>query len=130
LLLLLAVWLYCQITDNEEQEYLVDKKQKDLFEARAKVIKAVAHPTRLFIVDELSRAERCVNDLTGMVGADTSTVSKHLSILKNAGLVKDEKRGTQVFYCLKTPCILNFFGCVESVLKSTAKENLSLIERE
>lgn len=108
----------------------MDKKQKDLFEARAKVIKAVAHPTRLFIVDELSRAERCVNDLTGMVGADTSTVSKHLSILKNAGLVKDEKRGTQVFYYLKTPCILNFFGCVESVLKSTAKENLSLMERE
>ena len=108
----------------------MDTKQKSLFEARAKIIKAVAHPTRLFIVDELSRAERCVNELTEMVGADTSTVSKHLSILKNAGLIKDEKRGTQVFYCLKTPCILNFFGCVESVLESTAKESLSLIERE
>lgn len=108
----------------------MDKKQKDLFEARAKIIKAVAHPTRLFIVDELSRTERCVNDLTVMVGADTSTISKHLSILKNAGLVKDEKRGTQVFYYLKTPCILNFFGCVESVLKSTAQDSLSLIERE
>ena len=108
----------------------MDTKQKNLFEARARIIKAVAHPTRLFIVDELSRAQRCVAELTDMVGADTSTVSKHLSILKNAGLIKDEKRGTQVFYYLKTPCILNFFGCVESVLKTTAKENLSLIETE
>ncbi|UCG62356.1 MAG: winged helix-turn-helix transcriptional regulator [Candidatus Zixiibacteriota bacterium] len=108
----------------------MDQKQKDLFEARAKVIKAMAHPTRLFIVDELARSERCVNELTQMIGADVSTVSKHLSILKGAGLIKDEKRGTQVFYYLKMPCILNFFGCVESVLKTTAKENLSLIESE
>ncbi|UCE23786.1 MAG: winged helix-turn-helix transcriptional regulator [Candidatus Zixiibacteriota bacterium] len=106
----------------------MDKKQKALFEARARIIKAMAHPTRLYIVDELSRSERCVAELTEMIGADTSTVSKHLSILKNAGLIKDEKRGTQVFYYLKTPCILNFFGCVESVLKSTAEENISLIE--
>lgn len=108
----------------------MDQKQKDLFEARAKIIKAMAHPTRLFIVDELARSERCVNELTQMIGADVSTVSKHLSILKGAGLIKDEKRGTQVFYYLKMPCILNFFGCVESVLKTTAKENLSLIESE
>jgi DNA-binding transcriptional ArsR family regulator len=106
----------------------MDQKQKNLLEARAKIIKAMAHPTRLYIVDELSRSERCVAELTKMVGADTSTVSKHLSVLKNAGLIKDEKRGTQVFYYLKTPCILNFFGCVESVLKSTAEENISLIE--
>jgi DNA-binding transcriptional ArsR family regulator len=106
----------------------MDQKQKDLLEARARIIKALAHPTRLFIVDELSRAEKCVNELTEMIGADNSTVSKHLSILKNASLIKDRKEGTQVFYYLKTPCILNFFGCVESVLKSTAEESISLIE--
>lgn len=108
----------------------MDQKQKDLFEARAKIVKAMAHPTRLFIVDQLSKGNRCVCELTVMIGADTSTVSKHLSILKNAGLIKDEKKGTQVFYNLKTPCILNFFGCVESILESTARENLSLIETE
>lgn len=105
----------------------MDKAKRDLFEARARVVKAMAHPTRLFIVDELSRKERCVAELTEMIGADTSTVSKHLSILKNAGLLRDDKKGTQVFYSLKTPCILNFFGCVESVMKTTAEENLTLI---
>ena len=92
--------------------------KRKLYEARARVIKAMAHPTRLFIVEELSHGERCVCDLTEMVGADISTVSKHLSLLKNARIVEDEKRGTQVFYSLKVPCVLNFFTCVESVLKS------------
>lgn len=84
----------------------------------------MAHPTRLFIIDELSRGERCVADLTAMIGADTSTVSKHLSLLKNAGIVSDEKRRSQVFYTLRTTCVVNFFSCVETVLKTAAKDQL------
>jgi len=98
------------------------------YEARAKIIKAMAHPTRLFIVDELSRCEeRCVCELTEMIGADMSTVSKHLSLLKGVGIVQDEKRGAQVYYKLRVPCVLNFFACVESVMKSNAEEQQSLI---
>ena len=91
-------------------------------ECRAKVMKALAHPSRLFIVDELSRGERCVCELTEMIGADVSTVSKHLAVLREAGLVLDERRGVQIFYRLRVPCILNFFGCVEAVLEETARE--------
>ncbi|MEA2108579.1 MAG: metalloregulator ArsR/SmtB family transcription factor [Pseudomonadota bacterium] len=80
---------------------------------RATVFKALGHPTRLFIAEELGKGERCVCELTEMVGADTSTVSRHLSVLRNAGIVKDEKRGLQVFYSLKTPCILDFSNCVQ-----------------
>ncbi|MFA5516656.1 MAG: metalloregulator ArsR/SmtB family transcription factor [Desulfuromonadales bacterium] len=94
-------------------------------EARARVLKAMAHPSRLFIIEELEKGERCVCDLTAMIGADISTVSKHLSVLKQASLVVDDKRGNQVFYRLRVPCILNFFGCVESVLESRAKEQAS-----
>lgn len=106
----------------------MDKKTLALFEARARIVKAMAHPTRLFIVDELSRREHCVCELTEMIGADTSTVSKHLSILKNAGIVSVDKRGSQVFYQLRVPCILNFFGCVEGVMKSSAREQMQLVE--
>jgi DNA-binding transcriptional ArsR family regulator len=91
-------------------------------EGRARVMKALAHPSRLFIVDELSRGERCVCELTEMIGADVSTVSKHLAVLRQAGLVLDERRGVQIFYRLRVPCILNFFGCVEAVLEETARE--------
>ena len=106
----------------------MDKKTQSLFEARAKIVKAMAHPTRLFIVDQLSRKELCVCEITDMVGADTSTVSKHLSILKNAGIVSIDKRGAQVFYKLRVPCILNFFGCVEGVLKSSARDQMHLVK--
>jgi ArsR family transcriptional regulator len=96
-------------------------KTKALMEARATVTKALAHPSRLFIVDELSRGERCVCELTEMIGADVSTVSKHLGLLKRAGVVLDERRGQQVFYRLRVPCILNFFGCVEAVLEEVGR---------
>jgi ArsR family transcriptional regulator len=105
----------------------MDAKAKARYEAQAKIIKAVAHPTRLFIVDELKRHERCVYELTEMIGVDMSTVSKHLSVLKGAGIVMDDKRGTQIYYKLKVPCILDFMHCVEHVLKNTAKEHLALV---
>ncbi len=107
----------------------MDAKTKMRLEARAKIVKAMGHPTRLFIVEELSRQSHCVCELTDMIGADTSTVSKHLSILKAAGIVQDEKRGMQVWYQLKVPCILNFFGCIEQVMKSKAKEQIALMGR-
>jgi DNA-binding transcriptional ArsR family regulator len=87
------------------------------YQQRARIIKALAHPSRLMMVDELSRGERCVCELTDLVGADMSTVSKHLSLLKKAGIVQDEKRGLQVFYRLRCPCILRFFDCIEAVIE-------------
>jgi DNA-binding transcriptional ArsR family regulator len=105
----------------------MNSRDKARYEARAHVIKAMAHPTRLFIVEELSRRERCVCELTEMIGADVSTVSKHLSVLRNAGIVRDEKRGSQVFYSLQVPCVLNFFSCVEAVLNSSAKRHAGLV---
>jgi DNA-binding transcriptional ArsR family regulator len=107
----------------------MNKKTKALFEERARIIRAMAHPTRLFIVEKLSESQHCVRDLTKMIGADISTVSKHLSVLKNAGIISDDKRGLNVYYSLRVPCILNFFGCVESVLKSNAESHLELLKK-
>lgn len=91
------------------------------FEERAQVMKAMAHPSRLRMIDELSRGERCVCDLQQLIGHDMSTVSKHLNVLKKAGIVVDERRGKQVYYRLKVPCILNFFQCIESVIDARDK---------
>lgn len=106
---------------------MMDSKTRFRYEARARIIKALAHPTRLFLVDQLSKRERCVCDLTEMVGADVSTVSKHLSVLKAAGIVTDEKRGAQVFYNLRVPCVLRFFDCTEAVMRSLAEEERELL---
>ncbi|NCC85998.1 MAG: ArsR family transcriptional regulator [Clostridia bacterium] len=95
---------------------------KEDFEARAAIMKALGHATRLMMIEELSRGERCVCELRALAGCDLSTVSKHLAMLKNAGIVEDEKRGKQVYYRLRVPCVLNFFHCLDSVI--TAKDRL------
>ena len=106
----------------------MDIKTQAKYEARAKIIKAMAHPTRLFIVDELARTgERCVCELTEMVGVDMSTISRHLAMLKNAGIVEDQKRGSQVYYSLRVRCVMDFFECVESVMKCNAKDHQKLL---
>lgn len=90
---------------------------RERYDARAGVMKALAHPSRLYIVDELSRGERCVHELTDAIGSDMSTVSKHLSVLKASGIVRDEKRGSEVYYSLRMSCVVDFFGCLEAVLR-------------
>lgn len=85
------------------------------FSQQVKIFKALAHETRMLIVDELSRGERCVCELTKLAGGDISTISKHLSVLREAGIVDSEKRGMQVYYRLLTPCVLKLFTCVQNV---------------
>ncbi len=96
---------------------------KSLYEDRARVIKAMGHATRLFIVHELDGGEQCVCDLQAKVGADISTVSRHLSILRESGIIASRKQGNQVFYRLRCPCVLDFFHCVETVLQKS-RENV------
>lgn len=86
------------------------------YERKARIIKAMGHPSRLMMIDALAEGEKCVCELQQLVGSDTSTVSKHLSVLRDAGIVTDEKRGLWVYYTLRVPCITNFFGCVEAVM--------------
>lgn len=97
-----------------------------LHERRAKVIKALAHPSRLAMVDALAGGEQCVCELQALVGADISTVSKHLSLLRDAGIVLSDKRGLQVFYRLRVPCLLSFFSCVDAVFEDPEAELVQL----
>ena len=92
----------------------------EAYKRRAQVIKAMAHSSRLLMIDALAEGERCVCDLQRLVGGDLSTVSKHLSLMKSAGIVTDRKEGVQVFYRLRVPCMLRFFDCVEAVLRENS----------
>ena len=93
----------------------VKKSLKDRLEVRAGVLKALAHPSRLLMVHELSDGERCVCELQSSIGTDMSTVSKHLSVLKHAGIVESDKRGLQVYYRLTCSCITSFLDCLEEL---------------
>jgi DNA-binding transcriptional ArsR family regulator len=102
-------------------------QDRAVYEAKAKVLKALAHPTRLWMTEQLSGGERCVCEFVALLDLDFSTVSKHLSVLKQAGIVEVDKRGKQVYYRLKVPCVLQFMRCVEAVIESEANAQAALL---
>ncbi|MBF0314147.1 MAG: winged helix-turn-helix transcriptional regulator [Oligoflexia bacterium] len=89
-----------------------------LYKKRAEIIKAMGHPARLIIIEALAKEEQCVCELNELLEMDQSTLSRHLAVLKNAGIIEDDKRGLKVFYKLRTPCILKYIDCIEGVIKS------------
>ncbi len=97
------------------------KHNRERYAARAKIAKAMAHPSRLLLLEAMEARERCVCDLTELVGADQSTVSKHLAVLKQAGLVEDRKDGVMVYYRVKVCCLQGFWDCIEGVLAENLK---------
>jgi len=106
----------------------MDVRPKAHYEARARVAKALAHPSRLLILDALAQGELCVHDLTALVRADQSTVSRHLGVLRNAGLVDLRKERTLAFYRIKVPCLEGFWGCIETVLSKTLNEQKEALD--
>lgn len=90
----------------------------DLFEARAEIAKALGHPARLEMIEILNReGKKCVCEFTEIMELSQSSVSKHLKILKSAGIISSEKRGVRTYYSLRTPCVVNFFSCMDEVLR-------------
>ena len=100
--------------------------EKAKYAAKANVLKALAHPVRLWMAEQLAGGERCVCEFVDELDLDFSTVSKHLAVLRQAGIVEDDKRGKQVFYRLRVPCVLNFMHCVEEVLLRNAERHMEV----
>ncbi|MFZ2145616.1 MAG: metalloregulator ArsR/SmtB family transcription factor [Sedimentisphaerales bacterium] len=98
-----------------------------LFEKQAEIAKAIAHPLRIAVVNFLKDGEQCVCDIAEHIGSERSNVSRHLSVMVNAGLLEYRKEGLKVIYKLKTPCILDFFSCVSRVLKQQVKVSERLL---
>ncbi len=101
-------------------------RDRSIYKTQARVLKALANETRLLIVDRLQQGECAVGELVDLVGSDQSTVSKHLAVLRGAGIVEDERRGNTVVYRLLTPCVVNFLGCATDVVRERrAAEDLT-----
>lgn len=83
---------------------------------QAKIFKALGHCSRLLMVKALRDGEKCVCDLQTLVGADMSTISRHLAVLREAGIVASEKRGTSIYYRLTLPCLEQFLSCTHDAV--------------
>jgi len=97
--------------------------------ALARVMKALGNPVRLKIVEELSRGERCMCELQPMFPMNKSTLSRHVTVLKNVGIVSERREGVRCFLKLETPCIVNVFDCTMAVIRAVAKRQSKLAMR-
>lgn len=101
---------------------------KERIKVKANIFKALGHPTRLWIVEQLADGEKCVCEFVEAVDVDFSTISKHLSVLRNAGIVNMDKRGKQIFYRLTLPCLLNSLSCIDTLLNHQIQKQIALID--
>jgi ArsR family transcriptional regulator len=107
---------------------MLSKTKRLLFEKQAEIAKAIAHPLRIAIINFLKDGEQCVCDIAEHIGAERSNVSRHLSVMVNAGLLEYRKEGLKVIYKLKCMCIVDFFSCVSDVLKQQVRDSEKLFK--
>ncbi len=95
----------------------MNRSEKERSEAVSKIFKALGHPSRVFIVETLAAGPQCVCELSKKIGVSAPTVSRHLSILKEAGILTDRKDGTIVYYSLACKCLGQMVSGAENVLR-------------
>lgn len=94
----------------------------DRYTYTARVLKAMAHPTRLLILDRLNEREHCVCELQELIGSDMSTVSRHLSVLREADIISSRRHNSNIYYKLECPCVLDVYNCIISKQGSESHE--------
>lgn len=101
----------------------------DLFELRAAALKALGQPTRLRILELLRKGERCVCEIFPVLQEEQSNVSRHLAVLKSAGLVASRKEGLKVHYRVKDPRLFDLLDGMDAVLNTHLQERQHVARR-
>jgi ArsR family transcriptional regulator len=107
----------------------MDAQTWKLYEMKARIVQAAAHPLRLAIIEFLQDGEQCVCDIAEHVGARRPNVSRHLGLMLRAGVLEHRKDGLRMLYSLRTPCILNFLECVTNVLREHYEASAAVLEK-
>jgi ArsR family transcriptional regulator len=96
--------------------------REKVYQLQAEILKALAHPVRIKIVEFLAGGEQCVCKIVPASGGERTGVSKHLAILTKSGILSARKKGLYVYYSLKTGCVCKFLSCCENVISEQFKE--------
>lgn len=100
----------------------------NILDLEVRIFKAIAHPTRLSIIKQLSENKLCVCELSEEANFTQSNMSQHLRILKDASIVNVEKEGNKMMYSVKNKKILDIIKLSENIVKDDLKEILISLE--
>jgi DNA-binding transcriptional ArsR family regulator len=101
----------------------------DLLELKADVLKALGQPTRLKILELLRGGERCVCEIFPAIQEEQSNVSRHLALMKAAGILASRKEGQMVHYRVRDPQVFKLLDGVNTLLKTHLDERKTLSRR-
>ena len=79
----------------------------------ASVLKAVAHPVRLRIIELLKGGEMCVGDIFVALGIKQSIASQHLNMMRDRQVLTCRRDGAKVFYRIQNPNIIKLLQCMQ-----------------
>lgn len=104
----------------------MDKKLFAKCAAQAEVLRALAHPGRLYLLWQLADgSEKCVCELAAALGADVSTVSRHLAQLRRVGILAERRSGAMIYHRLRAPCVLQLLQCISRAVQESLQAKLS-----
>lgn len=89
---------------------------------KAAILKGLAHPVRLGIVEVLGDGEMCVCDIAEKFTLDRTSISKHLALMKNLDILDDRRDGLHIYYSLRMKCLGTLLKCVELVVQGEDPE--------
>ncbi len=101
---------------------MIPKQIRNRYRMQAELIASIAHPIRVAIIDLLKDGEVCVCEIAERIGAERSNTSRHLALMLRSGVLKTRKEGLQVFYSLRTRCVVNFLKCACQALEENLQE--------
>ncbi len=100
-----------------------------ILEMKAEILKVLAQPTRLKILETLRNGEKCICEIVPAINGEQSNVSRHISLMEKAHLVTTHKEGVRVMVKVKDPVVFEILDMVRTILRKRMKEQERILSR-
>jgi DNA-binding transcriptional ArsR family regulator len=101
---------------------------EDLIQIESDFLKAIAQPTRLKILYFLKGGERCACEIIPKMKEDQSNISRHLTHMRDMGILESRKEGVSVYYKIKDKRVFTLLSLVDEMVKSEIKEKAKVVK--
>ena len=101
---------------------------QELRQFKAEIFQALAHPTRIAIVEALRGAEKSAGQLIEQLGLEQANASQHLAVLRSKQVVVSRKEGNQVFYSLRDPVLIEVLDILKRYFYSHLSQTMSMLK--
>jgi ArsR family transcriptional regulator len=96
---------------------------------KAEFFKALGHPARLVILEQLRSGEKSVNELQAVLGIDQSSVSQQLAVLRNKNIVESRKEGSSVYYTVRDPMIFQLLDIARAIFNNHLIDTQAMLQQ-